>query len=327
MQLFLKCYIIEKNEIGKFLRFWCKCVFFCEKENKGKGKIMYHIIANPTAGSKKVVRTLKKVKGLLDKRGVEYIVHETTHKGEGREIAEELTKEDGVELVVIGGDGTVHEVLNGIRNVEKCRFGIIPSGTGNDFASTAKIPYKVEDAVKLILDGEVKDTDYLTVGDKRCMNVSGMGIDVDVLVRCNNGKEHGKLKYLKNLIVSFFKFNGYEVTVECEGETFDMKSLIVVACNGKVFGGGIPICPVATIEDDKMDVIAVECFKSKWSILRAFMLLMQGKIMTYPHKRYFSTDRVKITPKNPCIVNLDGELYENLTFDAKICHGLKMYRP
>lgn len=288
---------------------------------------MYHLIANPTAGSKKVVKTLKKVKKVFDEAGVDYIVHETTHKGEGREIAEELTVEDGAEIIVVGGDGTVHEVLNGIRDVTKCRFGIIPSGTGNDFAATAKLPCKAEEAVKLILNGEVKDTDYLTVGDKRCMNVSGMGIDVDVLVRCNQGKQAGKIKYLRNLIVSFFKYKGCEITVECEGETFEMKALVAVACNGKQFGGGIPICPIATIEDDKMDVIVVECLKSRWDILRAFMLLMQGKIMTYPHKRYYSTDRVKITPKQSGVVNLDGELYENLEFDAKICHGLKMYRP
>lgn len=288
---------------------------------------MYHIIANPTAGSKKVVRMLKKVRKILDERGVEYTVHATTHKGEGREIAEELTKEDGVEIIALGGDGTVHEVLNGIRDVTKCRFGIIPSGTGNDFAATAKLPYDAEKALDVILNGEVKDTDYLTVGGKRCMNVSGMGIDVDVLVRCSKGKQAGKIKYLRNLIVSFFKYKGNEVTVECEGETFTQKSLVVVACNGKKFGGGIPICPVAELEDGKMDVIAVECLKSRWDILRAFILLMRGKIMTYPHKRYFKTERVKITPSKPEVVNLDGELYENLEFDAKICHGLKMYRP
>ncbi len=287
---------------------------------------MYHLIVNPTAGNKKVVKTLKKVRKVLDEAGADYIVHQTTYKGEGEEIARELTKEDGMDIIVVGGDGTVHEVLNGISDPTKCRFGIIPSGTGNDFAAAAKLPMNVEEATRLILKGEVKDTDYLSVGDKRCMNVSGMGIDVDVLVRCNQGKQHGKLKYVKNLIVSFFKYKGCEVTVECEGETFDMKSLVVVACNGNQFGGGIPICPVAKIDDRKIDVIAVECLKSRWHILHAFLLLMRGKVMEYPHKRYFSAERVKITAKQPSVVNLDGELYPNLEFDAKVCHGLKMYR-
>lgn len=288
---------------------------------------MYHIIANPTAGSKKVVRTLKKVEKLLQEKGVEYTVHPTTHKGEGREIAEELTQKDGVEIIALGGDGTVHEVLNGIRDVSKCRFGIIPSGTGNDFAATANLPYKAEKALEIILNGEVKDTDYLEVGDKRCMNVGGMGIDVDVLVRCSKGKQAGKIKYLRNLVVSLFKYKGSEVTVECEGEIFTKKALVAVACNGKKFGGGIPICPVADLGDDKMDVIVVECLKSRWDVIRALVILLRGKIMDYPHKRYFKTDKVKITPKNPAIVNLDGELYENLPFDVKVRHGLKMYRP
>ncbi|MBQ8320290.1 MAG: diacylglycerol kinase family lipid kinase [Clostridia bacterium] len=288
---------------------------------------MLHLIANPIAGTKKVVKNLKKIRAILDARGVEYVVHETTHRGEGKELAERLTEEDGVEIVVVGGDGTLHEVLNGIRDVSKCRLGLIPSGTGNDFAAAANIPCDAEAALEIILNGEAKDTDYLSVGGKRCMNVSGMGIDVDVLVRYNKGKKKSKFQYLKNLIVSFFKFNGYEVTVECEGETFDMKSLIVVACNGNQFGGGIPISPNSKVDDRKLDVIAVECFKSKWSILKAFIILMRGKIMGYPHKRYFLAEKVKVTPKQPSVVNLDGELYENLAFDVELCHGLHMYRP
>jgi len=288
---------------------------------------MYHIIANPKAGDRKVKRLLKHTLRLMDKAGVEYVLHETHYKAHGTEIAAELTKEDGVNVIALGGDGTVHDVLNGIRDVEKCNFGIIPLGTGNDFAASAKIPYNVKKAVDLILNGKTKPTDYLTVGNVRCMNVAGVGIDVDVLVRCAKGKRRGKLKYLKSLIVSFFKFNGYDLKIECEGEVIEQKTLMVAACNGGQFGGGIRVCPVAELDDNKMDVMVVDCFDSKWKILNAFLLLVRGKIMGYKHKRHFHTDRVKITPSKPCVVQLDGELYENLDFDAKICHGLNMYRP
>ena len=70
----------------------------------------------------------------------------------------------------------------------------------------------------------------------------------------------------------------------------EMKSLIVAACNGRMFGGGLKICPVAALNDGKLDVMAVECFKSKWSILKAFMMLMQGKIMKYKHTSYPNRD-------------------------------------
>ncbi len=288
---------------------------------------MYHIIANPKAGDKKVKRLLKRTLKLLDDAGVEYVLHETQYKHHATEIVAELTKEDGMNVIALGGDGTVHDVLNGIRDVTKCNFGIIPLGTGNDFAASAKIPYNVKKAVELILSGQTKPTDFLEVGGKRCMNVAGVGIDVDVLVRCEKARAKGKQKYTQNMIISFFKFHGYDLTVECEGEVLVKKTLMVTACNGKQFGGGLKICPVAEIDDGKMDVMVVDCFKSKWRILDAFIRLKTGVVMSYPHKQYFRTDRVKITPKNPCVVNLDGELYEGLDFDAKICHGLNMFRP
>jgi YegS/Rv2252/BmrU family lipid kinase len=210
-----------------------------------RGIAMYHIIANPKAGDKKVARLLKRTLKLLKKAGAEYTLHETHYKGHGTQIAEELTQEDGVKLIALGGDGTVHDVLNGIRDVEKCNFGIIPLGTGNDFAASARIPYNVKKAVEVILKGDTKPTDFLEIGGKRCMNVGGVGIDVDVLLRCNKGKRRGKLKYLKSLIISFFKFHGYDLVVECEGEIIEKKVLMVAACNDKQFGGGIKVCLVA----------------------------------------------------------------------------------
>ena len=287
---------------------------------------MYHIIVNPKAGGRKRKCQFNRILKLFEEASAEYIVHETHYKANGTEIAAELTKEDGVNLIAVGGDGTVHDVLNGIRDVQKCNFGIIPLGTGNDFAASAKIPYNVKKAVEIILKGETKPTDYLEVGGKRCMNVGGVGIDVDVLVRCAKGKRRGRLKYLKSLIVSFFKFNGYELTIECGGEIIEKKVLMVAACNGGQFGGGIRVCPIAELDDGKMDVMIVDCFSSKWRILKAFIWLLQGKIMIYPHKRHFHADSVKISFKQPCTVQLDGELYDNLEFDAKICGGLNMFR-
>ena len=99
------------------------------------------------------------------------------------------------DIIVIGGDGTLHEVLNGIVDPTQVRLGLIPSGTGNDFAERIGIPESTEKALSFIIDGEAKETDYLEVGGKRCMNVGGIGMDVDVSERCNKGKLKGKIKY------------------------------------------------------------------------------------------------------------------------------------
>lgn len=309
---------------------------------------MYFIIANPVAGKKKGKRNLEKVKRIFDGRGVSYSVFETTRAGEATELAVRLTSdrqsEEGSEalseaavssavradepigVIVIGGDGTLHEVLNGISDFGRCRLGLIPSGTGNDFAEAAGIPLDAETAAKLILDGEAKETDFLDVGGVRCMNVGGMGMDVDVLVRCKKGRIFkGKIKYLLSLLQSLFSFKGCEISVESDGLKETRNALLAVACNGRQIGGGIRICPVSVVDDGRIDVVTVDCM-GKIQILKAFFYLMKGRALDYPAAKHFLCDRVKFSPKTPCTVQLDGELYDGLDFDVQIRKGLKIYR-
>lgn len=288
---------------------------------------MFHIISNPKAGKKKAMKIVEKVKALFKARGVEYALHETQAAGDGTKIAQQISEEGGTDFVVIGGDGTVNEVLNGLKEPEKCRLGIIPAGTGNDFVEAVGIPMNTEQATFNILDGEAIETDYLTFGDKRCMNIGGLGIDVDVLERCRKGKMHGKLKYITSLLTSLFTFKGVRINVEENGEMKERNALLVACCNGKQFGGGIPICPVAEVDDGKMDVIMVDLLGGVFSIIKAFSVLMKGGIMTYPLVTHIRTEQINIQPLAPCPSQLDGEILSGVEFAVKVCKGLRVFRP
>ena len=216
--------------------------------------------------------------------------------------------------------------LNGIENIESCRLGIVPSGTGNDFAEHIGLDLNAEKAIQVILDGKVRATDYLEVGGVRCMNVAGLGMDVDVLERCKRGKLKGKIKYLLSLVQSLFAYKGYEVTICANGETQTRKVLIATACNGSRFGGGIKICPVANCEDGKMDAMVVDCIGGKWKLIKAFIVLMRGGIMEYPLAQHIACEKLRFTPTQKCTVQLDGELYKDLEFSVKIKQGLQFYR-
>ncbi len=287
---------------------------------------MYHLILNPVAGKKKSLKNLAVVEKELSARNISYQVHKTCGEKDGATITKELTKAGETELVVLGGDGTLHEVLNGIEDPSCCKLGLIPSGTGNDFATKAGLSLDAEKAIKLILDGEAKPTDYLTVGSVRCMNIAGIGMDVEVLERCKRGRMKGKLKYLFSLVQSLFSYKGISVTVtDAEREeTHDV--LIAAACNGSQFGGGIAICPVADIEDGKIDVVVVEQIGGKMKIIKAFLKLLKGKILEYPSATHYLADGVRFIPKTPCTVQLDGELYTDLDFEVRIGRGLRFYR-
>lgn len=287
---------------------------------------MQHIIVNPVSGKKRSLKNLRIVETLLKERHIVYEVHTMTAVGAAEEIVRELTERGENDIVVLGGDGTLHEVLNGIADPTQCRVALVPSGTGNDFAEKLGIPLKAADAVKLFLENEPKDVDYLQVGNRRCMNVAGLGMDVEVLERCQRGKMRGKLKYFVSLLKTFFVFKGYAIIMRKEDGTEERhEALLAAACNGSQFGGGIPICPPAEVNDGMMNVMVVDHIKGKWQLMKALLTLMKGKMPQYYHATHFLCESVRFEPLNPCTVQLDGELYPKLPFEAKIGKGLKMY--
>lgn len=287
---------------------------------------MQHIIVNPVSGKKRGVKNLRIVEALLKEAQIEYEVHTTTVAGEAEKTVRELTERGENDIIVLGGDGTLHEVLNGISNPAQCRVALIPSGTGNDFAEKLGIPLKAADAVKLFLEKAPKNIDYLQVGNRRCMNVAGLGMDVEVLERCQRGKMRGKLKYFISLLKTFFVFKGYAIVVRKEDGTEEKHdALLAAVCNGSQFGGGIPVCPPAEVNDGLMNVMIVDHIKGKWKLVKALLTLMKGKLPQYERTTHFLCESVRFEPLVPCTVQLDGELYPNLPFDVKIGKGLKMY--
>ena len=286
----------------------------------------YHIISNPAAGKTKSGKSLQIVQDVFTESGAVFETHLTERAGDATEIARRLTENGETEIIALGGDGTLHEVLNGLADPSACNFGLIPSGTGNDFAEKIGLPLDADATARIVLKGEVKETDYLEVGGMRCMNVAGVGMDVDVLERCQKGKMKGKLKYFKSLLQSLFSFKGYRVEIQSEEVTETRDVLLAAACNGSQFGGGIRICPAADVADGKLDVVIVDCLGGKWKIIKAFMALLKGKILEYPAAKHFLCDTVKFLPKQDCAMQLDGELYRGVPFDVKLRRGLKFYR-
>ena len=116
--------------------------------------------------------------------------------------------------------------------------------------------------------------------------------------------------------------------MECDGEKVEKKAALIAAvCNGTQFGGGICICPTAKVDDGKISVVVVEGIKRKRDIIKAFLKLMKGKILEHPKSSYCLCDELIVTLDEPYVAQLDGELYPNLKFHAKIKTGLKFYRP
>ena len=290
---------------------------------------MLDFIVNPVAGGKKgrkIANTIEKIKAYLKKKAIDFSMHFTHRKGGAKELTEEVIKNGATTVVAVGGDGTLHEVINGFSNFDKVAMGIIPCGTGNDFASALNLPFDVEKALDLIIDGEPKYTDFMQMPTVRGLNVIGTGIDVDVLKRYSKKKKKNKLAYTTSLIKTLFKFNYVKFGAEIDGKKEDYTSFIACIANGNRYGGGIPICPPADPTDGQLDFVAIDQIK-KLKIIGAFLKLKKGRILTLKQAHHITTKRVEIFPEGDYTVNVDGELYDNIPFVVEVVSNtLRVYR-
>lgn len=290
---------------------------------------MLDFIINPIAGGKhgkKTRKTVALIENILKERNVEYCLHLTSYKRHAQKLTEVLIKRGATDIIVVGGDGTLHEVINGFSNFEKVNLGLIPCGTGNDFASALNIPLNPEKALDVILNEQPKYVDFMQMPTVRGINIIGTGIDVDVLKRYNSLKKKNKFNYTTCLIKTLFNFDYIDFTADVDDKSNKYRSFIACIANGNVYGGGIPVCPVANATDNKLNFVAVSSM-AKLKIIGAFLKLKRGKILTMKQATHCTCENVKIETDKPCTVNVDGELYENIPFEVKIVSNtLKMYR-
>ena len=289
---------------------------------------MFNIILNPNSGEGKKRKLQKAALERFRERGQNIRVIETEKPGQASILARDLTEEASGDVVVIGGDGTLHEVLNGFTNFDRCALGLIPTGTGNDFAAAAGIPLEPEKAVDLIVDSQPQYTDFMQMPQGvRGMNAIGTGIDVEILQRCRASKVlRGRLKYLFSLLISLIKFKNYKMRTRANGAENHYNALIACVGNGYRLGGGIRICPEAKADDGLLDFVVVDDVK-KSRIPGAFIKLMKGKILEEPFTRFERTEHVEIFPEKELVIQVDGELYEGLPFIVDVIKNkLRMFR-
>lgn len=282
---------------------------------------MLNIIANIKSGKGRGLKNVRKIVEYCLGKNVAYSLYLTNKPGHATELARSLTKNGG-EIVALGGDGTFHEVLNGISDIQNTALGFIPSGRGNDFVRAAGCSLDPIKALEDILRGETKSIDYIDVNGTRCLNVAGTGLDIDVLERVA-GKTN-KISYLISLIYCLHHFKPYHVKVKVNGEEHVFYCIMAGVCNGIAIGGNIRLSPLSLIDDGKLDVI-VMTMPENGRIMSVLPKFVKGKHMDLPITHHFVTDEVHIESNRP--VQLDGEIYRNLSLDCKIVKGgLKTYK-
>lgn len=285
---------------------------------------MLNVIVNQQA--RRVEKLVAKTEERLTAAGVAYRVFYTDKPGAAMKYARSLSAAGGTEFLVVGGDGTVNEVLSGLTDPAACTLAMLPAGTGNDFAAAAGIPVGLR-ALDLYFNGVPRPVDYIECGTRRSMNIAGTGIDVEILRRCQRMK-HGtnKGKYFRALVACLLRYRGTKVRVTVNGETREYTALIAAVCNGTRLGGGIPLCPPAKIDDGQLELVIVDCPPLR-TLVPELVRLMRGKLLTRPIAHHIPCSGAVIEGEGNIFVQYDGEICEEGALNARIVSGaLKLYR-
>lgn len=300
---------------------------------------MYHFIINPKASSGKSIKIWKQVERVLQREQVEYEVHILKSAKETTEFVRKLTEKRECDvpekeklkdkkechIVVLGGDGTLNTVLNGICDFEHTILSCIRTGSGNDFARNMGVKKDARQAIahllyspeKVKLDYGVAYYESESICDThRFIISSGVGYDADIceevhrskLKRILNRVGLGKLVYLVIGIKQIFvRKNSGAIIYMDNSETGRIKKLFfAVGMIHEKEGGGVPFCPLANPTDGLLDVCLVKEMP-KWKLLLAIIMVYGKKHVRFKNILVRRCKRLEIVPDKPQWFHMDGE--------------------
>lgn len=288
-----------------------------------------HIIFNEVANRGKSIETLNQMKAYFNKNKITYTIHNTEYIGHAKEISDELTKsKTPMHIFVVGGDGTLHEVINTFHNMDKHLLSIIPAGSGNDFVTNFNASYT---DLNQVLDRMIKQkpqyVDYLSINEDRirCMNVLGFGIDSRILDSYKKMK-HGspKARYKRATIKHCLhpKSNRCKIWVDDAKPDAgkELRTIIFTISNGVTIGGGIKVAPDAKIDDGNLAISYVG--KLPWyRVLPSVIKLSKGNIKKIKTWNGFTCKKIKLQ-LDTNMYECDGEIYQDTsTLNVAIVHN------
>jgi len=286
---------------------------------------MYYFIVNKTSGNGKGSIVWKKVQNLLEAKRVDYKVLYTDGSDHDAKLVESIIHTDISAIVVVGGDGTIHGVANSLAG-KHVPMGIIPAGSGNDFARSLQIPKYHEKALNRILKGKVKIMDLGRVGHEFFITIAGIGFDGKVAKVTNESKVKkllnklnlGSLSYIYSLIKVLFTYEPTTATIKIDEDIHHFKEVWMISvANLPFYGGGIKICPDARADDGLLDICVLHGV-SRWELLMVFPRAFSGKHITHKNVTMLKGKDIFITPEKELVIQCDGEIIEQKTITLTV---------
>jgi len=282
------------------------------------------LILNPASGRERATEYAWAISERLRERyrSVEIVL--TTGEGDADRAARQAVMDGCGAIIVAGGDGTLNEALNGVFSegaLDRVTFGVIPLGTGNDFATALDIPAEIEEAIRVLLEQKTLAVDVGRVNGRVFLNTSGGGFiaEVSVAVTPQLKTIAGRLAYLVGGAHVLLDYEPVRATVSAEpdGLRLGLGLYAFAVCNSRLIGGGRLIAPEAKIDDGLLDLCLIEAM-STLDFIALARKVAGGDHVDDPRVHYVQASSVRMEFDREIRINTDGEGFSATTCEYTI---------
>jgi diacylglycerol kinase (ATP) len=265
------------------------------------------LLVNPTAGGGRARLVAFEAARAIRALGHDIDVHLTAARGEVEQRARDAAARGVDRVLVCGGDGTVHEALNGLAG-SGTALGILPGGRGNDLAATLGVPPDPAAAARHLVHGPTRRIDLGVVNGRRFGTTAGVGFDADVAIRTNRGiwRNAGRFSYVAGILTSLVAFRAPRLIVTAGAERRDGRYMLCAVSNTGRYGGGVLIAPEASADDGLLDVCLI-AHASRIRLLRILPAAYRGAHVHAREVEMLRAEAVEILSEQPLPIVADGE--------------------
>lgn len=274
-------------------------------------KRSFIIIYNPISGIQAKASLLSRVQQELKAEGYPFIIRPSRVDGVYHDVIEEIRTHHYTDCIIVGGDGTVNQVVNALRHLDIC-FGIIPAGSGNGLAFGAGIKKSVLKALGVILNGRAVATDAFMVNDQFALMLAGLGMDADIAYHFHQQKKRGLTTYIRSTARQFFKAKTYSFLLESAELNIELASYFIDIANSNQYGNHFTIAPGAKLTDGLLDVVLVPKMSKVTMLMSILKQVRSGRynIQKKSGILYFQTRKIQIRNPDLARLHIDGDVVE-----------------
>lgn len=288
----------------------------------------WFVIANPIAGNHNFPRQWKKIKQLFNNKNIHYSFAFTDYSKHEIKLVQNAIQRGFRNIISIGGDGTLHHVVNGIMlqryvKTSDITIGVIPLGTGNDWIKTYNIPNTIEKAVEIICNKKIllQDIGVIETKNKKKYyfnNVAGIGYDGYIVHKLKTLKHLGSIAYLLSGLAGLLFYKKTFLTIIFNNKTIKTNSLMTLVGICKFTGGGMQFSEEVNTNDGLLDITIAKNL-TLLDLITNIHKLYNGEIVHHKKIETYKTKEISIIPKNSePFIQADGELIGTGQMKVKI---------